>query len=96
MKPTETTNYPTYTVTMSNGDALRIHVEVPCVTKNLARVIAQEACSSFRDVQVVNNDTGEVEFHQYVSDEWWKPKAPSVAITETIANIKALYDLGAN
>ena len=95
MRPTENTNYPTYTVTASNGDAFRINIEIPCITKNLAKVIAQEACASFRDVRVCDDETGEVMFSQYVESDAWAPKKVCRPIWETIQIITELYNLGA-
>ena len=86
---------PTYTVTCNTCNALKIVIEFPNLTKHLAKIIAQEACASFRDVRVCDDETGEVMFSQYVESDAWAPKKVCRPIWETIQIITELYNLGA-
>ena len=85
----------TYTVTCNTCNALKIVIELPNLTKNLAKIIAQEAITSFRDVRICDDETGEVMFSHYVESDAWAPKKECRPIWDTIQIITEIYNLGA-
>ena len=88
MKPknilTTTTATPitTYTVTANNGNYRpRIEYSRDDLTNDNAKTIAMTLTKAFRNVEVICNETGEVVFTRYISEDWF---TPIFSITEVI------------
>ena len=84
--PTKFFNTFTYKVVAENGDtAPSIRVEVEG-NRFAARDYAALLLKAFRRVDVYNNETGEVMFSSYVSDERF---SPDLSVTECLSLLQA-------
>ena len=74
----------TYTLTASNCEFPHIDLSI---SDHFFAISAyrQTAELAFRQIRVVNDETGEIMYDRYVSDEWWKPM---FSIDEAMDEIK--------
>lgn len=86
-----TTNY-NYTVTFSNCENPRCEMRFEGVSKPLAANLVAIGLSAFRDIQVVNNDTGEIVYNRYTSDEWFEA---SKTVARVVDELYTTYHRGA-
>ena len=75
----------TYTMTARNCEFPSVEVTI---TDHFFAIAAyrQIAEKAFRDITICNDDTGEVMYNHYVSDEWWKPM---LTVAEAMEELKA-------
>ena len=66
---------PTYTVKADNGCYRpRIEFSHEAVPGDKAKPLVLLLTKAFRNVEVTNNETGEVMFTNYVSGDWFEPE----------------------
>ena len=75
----------TYTLTASNCEFPHIDLSISDHFFAIS-VYRQTAELAFRQIRVVNDETGEIMYDRYVSDEWWKPM---LSIAEAMDELKA-------
>lgn len=77
----------TYTITARSGDAISTRVRISDAP---IRVLHYRACllQAFRNVEIVNDETGEIMFTHYESSDLF---IASKEIGEVIAELQALY-----
>jgi hypothetical protein len=75
----------TYTLIASNCEFPNIELKI---SDHFFAITAyrQTAELAFRQIKVFNDETGEVMYDRYVSDEWWKPM---LSIAEALDELKA-------
>lgn len=77
----------TYTITARSGDAISTRVRISDAP---IRVLYYKACllQAFCDIDIINDETGEVVFNHYESGDLF---IPSKEIGDVVAEVRALY-----
>lgn len=84
---TEHNSQLTYTLTANNGDNPRITYTQEGIPECRIQKLYANAQCSFRDVQVTCDQTGELIFQVYTSDEFFTPLLPMVHTLTVLAEI---------
>lgn len=62
----------TYSVTLCNREAKAIEMRLSNLTYEQASKIVFVATDAFRDIEVINEETGEVALNSYANDEFFE------------------------
>jgi hypothetical protein len=62
----------TYSVTLCNREARAIEMRLPNLTYEQAAKVVYIAADVFRDIEVVNEETGEIALNSYANDEFFE------------------------
>lgn len=77
-----------YNVQFSNGGgSMKIEVEISSVSWEKAYLIIGYGNLAFRDVRVVDNETGEVAYNRYVSDCLFEAESTIESVLKAIHQI---------
>jgi hypothetical protein len=77
-----------YNVTLSNGGgAMKIGVEISSVSWEKAYLIIGYGNLAFRDITVVDSETGEIAYNRYVSDYIFKAEDTIENVLDAIRQI---------
>ena len=75
----------TYTIKADNGrHRPRIEFSHEAVPGHKAKPLSIILTKAFRNVEVTNNETGEVMFTNYVSGDWFEPELPISTVLDAI------------
>lgn len=77
-----------FTLTAKNGMPNSVSITIPHIPKPLVRKAYDYAKDAFRDVEIVNEDTGEVTHVFYEDDEWYTAER---SIGDSIDLLNNLY-----
>ena len=77
-----------FTLTASNGMPNSVSITIPHIPKMLVRKAYGYAISAFRDVEIVNEDTGEVTHTFYRDIEWY---TPDCSVGDMVDALNTLY-----
>lgn len=77
----------TYTITAKSGDAISTRVRI---SDTSFRVLCYKTCllQAFRNIEIINDETGEVMFTHYESEDLF---FASKEIGEVVAEVRELY-----
>jgi hypothetical protein len=64
----------TYSITLCNREANSIEMHLSNLNYEQAAKIAYVSADVFRDMEIINEETGEVAFNSYANDEFFEKK----------------------
>jgi hypothetical protein len=76
-----------FTLTASNGMPNSVSITIPHIPKPIVRKAYDYAISAFRDVQIVNEDTGEITHIFYEDDEWYMAERSIGDVIDLLNNL---------
>jgi hypothetical protein len=79
---------PTFNIKANNGGGkFTINFEMPNCPLNYVGDITAELSKGFRDIEVINNETGEVAMSIYFSDEMFEELCPPEMCIDMVRHI---------